>query len=508
MDLVSIIALSILLAWGVLAVVISLVRGLAKARIRGICLLISAALAIVGTLILKNWITEADFAKEYLIPWVERFEQPILVELLGLSEGIQEVVVKSVVAVAAPLACFLLFLVFSFLSWIVYLLITLPFKDEKKKEKKPVLAPVRALIWGVVGWVLGFVFLMLPISTYVELLEPVDDTLKESEMMQENKEVADVYEVVSDTFDSLGGMAKFYNTLGGDRFCALIGDFKIEEERVHLADEIHAMTGFALDVVDLSKKKIDDYGEREEAIFKSMADRFGESEVISSVVCDVVENASESWLEGDKFLGQKKPDFGESKDIFDPFFTDLLTVLNQDSNNPEALEADFRTIAELITVFSENGLFKSMNNHDRFMDKLTTEGLTAQIIEKLEANSTMCVLVDEITDMGLRVVASKVSAPDVDPEEYEPMMEDVAGALNGAKDLPEEERREYLNTEVDKALADAGIEGVDETLVNLYTERLEEELMVKDNITADDVREFFDRYYPGNTDAGSDPVAE
>ena len=137
---------------------------------------------------------------------------------------------------------------------------------------------------------------------------------------------------------------------------------------------------------------------------------------------------------------------------------------------------------------------------------MTKDGLTAQIVAKLNESTTMYVLVDEITDMGLRVVASTVVAPDVNPEEYEPMMEDVAGALNDIKTMPEEERREHMNNELDKALTEAGIEDVDQTLVDLYADRLEQELLVKDNITADDVRDFFEKYYPGSTTPSEAPT--
>lgn len=509
MDLVSIISLSILLVWFVGSLILSLKRGLVNARIRGIFLLASAAGAVGATILLRDWVVSSEFTHDYIIPWLQRMDQSVIIELLGLSDTVREIVVKSAASLVAPLLCFLLFVILSFLTWIVYLMVTLPGKsgDSPRALKKRTLAPLRAVVWGLLTWVIAFAFLMLPIATYAELLAPVDKTLEQSDLLKD-AEAKEIYGTVSDTLESLNsGVVKAYQSVGGKWFCGLIADFEVGEEKVHMPDEIDAMAGFTLDILDLVEVKVEDYGDREEALFASMADRFAGSKLLPMLVGDVVENATDHWLDGEEFMGMKKPEFGEAEDIFGPFFTQLLTVLNQDSQNKNALVADLRTIGDLVSIFAENGVFENLSNEDGLTDVLTKDGLTDQIVKKLNESATMYVLVDEITDMGLRVVANKVVAPDVDPEEYEPMMEDVAGALNDIKTMPEEERREHMNNELNKALADAGIEDVDSTLVDLYAGRLEEELLVKDNITADDVREFFNKYYPGNQTSSEAPAA-
>lgn len=509
MDLVSIISLSILIAWAVAAIIISLSRGLVKARIRGICIVVSAAVAVGATLLLRDWVVSSEFTHDYLIPWLEKMDQSIIIELLGLSDVVREIVVKSAASLVAPLLCFLLFLILSFLSWIVYLMVTLPGKsgDSPRALKKRRLAPLRAMVWGLLTWAIAFAFLMLPIATYSELLAPVDQTLEQSELLKDEK-TKDTYEMVSDTLESLNGsVVKVYHSVGGEWFCGLISDFEVGKDKVHLPDEIDAMAGFTLDIMDLVKVKVEDYGDSEEALFASMADRFAGSKLLPTLVGTVVEDATDHWLDGEKFMGTEKPEFGETEDLFGPFFTQLLTVINQDASNKDALVADLRTIGDLVAIFAENGVFENLSDQDGLMDVLTKDGLTEQIVAKLNASETMYVLVDEITDMGLRVIANKINAPDVTVEEYEPMMEDVATALNDIKTMPEEERREHMNSQLDQALTDAGIEDVDPTLVDLYAERLEAELLTKDNITADDVREFFNRYYPDNDTSVEEPAA-
>lgn len=499
MDLVSIIALSILSVWALFSILIALSRGLVKSRIRGICLIVGAGAAIAVTLMLRDWVVTEDFLHEYLIPWLEKLDQTLVVELLELSPSLREIVSKTVAALAAPLACFALFLIFSFLTWIIYLMITLPNKERVNRSvKRRRLAPLRAAVWGVFIWAIGATFLLLPITAYSELAEPVDEVLLESSLL-EDEGTRETYETISEVLKSLDtGVLKGYREVGGEWFCNTMCDFEIDDKNIHLAEEVDVFGPFVINLIELSETKLEEFGAREEEIFHELADQFEKSDLLPTLMGDIVKEATDSWLSGEKFMNAKKPSFDETEDIFGPFFDQLLVVLNQDAENPDALRADFNTIAELITVFEENGLFEALSDREDLKDVLKKDGLTEQIVSVLNANSTMCVLVDEITDMGLRVIAEQVVAPDVSIEEYEPMMEDVASALTELKTMPEEDRREYMNAELDKALTDAGIEDLDSTLIDLYADRLESELLEKETITADDVRDFFNKYYPGN----------
>ena len=129
----------VLLACVALNVVWSVsVRKLAKTRIASICSIISVVIAFIGTLSVKNSLTDPAFFEGTLLPLVESSIPAELMEMFHFSTTLRQTIIGLPVALVAPLIFVSLFLVVKLLTGIIYLLIVLIAGKKLKKASKKV----------------------------------------------------------------------------------------------------------------------------------------------------------------------------------------------------------------------------------------------------------------------------------------------------------------------------------------------------------------------------------
>ena len=109
----------------VISIVWGLLRGLAKARIRGISILLCAAAAVGITLMIRPMIDPVQIVNEVLIPLLENNGQSQMTDMLTLSETLNEVLLHAVISLISPVICLVLFILLSFLTWFIYAIVTL-----------------------------------------------------------------------------------------------------------------------------------------------------------------------------------------------------------------------------------------------------------------------------------------------------------------------------------------------------------------------------------------------
>ena len=77
-------------------VLCALGRGVSKARIRGVLILLSAVGAVLATITLRATLVSDAFVKETLVPMLESLNNATLTEMVGLSETLNQVIIHTV----------------------------------------------------------------------------------------------------------------------------------------------------------------------------------------------------------------------------------------------------------------------------------------------------------------------------------------------------------------------------------------------------------------------------
>ncbi len=481
-----ILAISVL--WGFL-------RGLGKARIRGISILVCSVAAVLVTLLLKNQIATMNFVN-WLVSLLESNQQSGIAELLGFSETLNEVILKCAASLVAPLLCLSLFFLFSFITWFVFLIVTLILNAKLRSyNERCKFSRTRAMIWGFVQGLAIVIIILIPVSAYVEAVPAVTEAVVESNLLGESG--AEIEETIEKDVNSINnnGLIVVYRTLGGRALSQTLTDFEINGNRAHLTDELSSVSKFACDIFSLTQTEIANYGAAEAAVFKSIASSFEGSVLLPTIAGEFIYGATDAWINEREFVGVAKPSLGDMSEIFDPFINKLLLIMNTDARQIDALKADINTVADLVATMAEKGIFANLSNTEDLMNTLGGDGTVTTMINILGQNNSMKVLIPEMTNIGVRAIATTLGIPADAEEVYAELMNDIADTLNDIRDLPDAERIETLSNTLVTSFDEAGIP-IDKEIIDSYSISMIEDLLESNEaeLTGNDVQAFFALY--------------
>lgn len=481
-------------------IVWSFFRGVAKSRIRGIMVLASAVVSIIATILMRDVLASEKILDQLVLPFVKSLQNTeIVVDLLGVSETLNTVLLNCIVSLALPFLALSFFLLLTFLTWIAYLIVSLVCSASLREHSVYAhLGWLRAIAWGFVQGLAVVTVVLLPIATVGEIAPVVSHELAAADVMGAADEENLQKDVIEPWVAPLNnGTLKVYRALGGKALCHAMTDFEINQTDVDFTEEVGAITSFACNIVKLGKTNIANYGHNESLVFIAVADSFEDSVLLPTITGEIIYDATEKWMAGESFLGAKKPVFGDMSEIFDPFFDSLLKILNGDARNTAALQADFRTVAEIVSTLAENGVFSKLSDADRLMSALSADGVVEGLVTELGKNESMKPLIPEITNMGMRALATSLGIPADVEAVYGDLMDEIAEAVNYARDLSEADRTAQLSTDLKKAFDEAGMVDLNGEVIDLFAISMAEDLIEnteKDEITSEDIQAFFEVY--------------
>ena len=495
---------TILLIVAVLILVLNLgiaaLRGFSKSAIRFLTVLISAVTAVVVCLVLKanlpspeKFFSENDFSS--LGGELGNLFQK-LVEYGEISPTLLELAVQLVGALTLPVVCLVIFCLVSFLTWVIYLILKAVLKLPLKGLDA--LIPMSRLVALPLGLLQGLAviaILFLPLSGYLSIAQPTVDGLVEQEVLHAEDPTIQKVQSVIDEMEQ-APVLNLYRTLGGQTLSDSMMEMHIAGMDVKLEEELDSVIGVVMQIADLSGTPMANYGNEEAAIIRNIGESFDDSKLLAPIVGDILYAATDAWLNGEEFLGVAKPTMGEATELFGPFADALLEVLHDDAKDAALLQADIKTMAEVIATLSQHGVFANLNNMDSLLTTLGGEGVVKSLINTLGANPSTARLIPEVTNLGVRAIGQALNMPaDVDAV-YGELMSDVADALNHVSTLPADQQTEALSARLDTAFDEAGV-AIDDEVLDFYSTSMLHDLVENnpaDEVTSADVQAFFVLY--------------
>ena len=251
--MLNILFVAVIIAVIAYSMLIARVRRLSCARIRGCTLLISAVLAVVTTFNLRSALVSADTMSKI----AEAADLAVLEEFMGISETMTTVVLNCLGALLAPLVCYLLYVGYSILTWVVYMVIAVVLKPVfKRKDRAASYATTRALIWGAVGGIVTVFMLFIPISAYTEIAVPVAEILVESGTLETDSHEDLRLNLQSEIRPADNGVLEGYRALGAGALCDAFMTVEIDGKEISLGNEVGVMAVFVSDILKLSDAEI------------------------------------------------------------------------------------------------------------------------------------------------------------------------------------------------------------------------------------------------------------
>ena len=204
---------------------------------------------------------------------------------------------------------------------------------------------------------------------------------------------------------------------------------------------------------------------------------------------DTFSSLADTWLVGNEFMGTSSP---ELPDVFAPTFDKALQVIGDVT--PKTVEEDLNTIFDIFYYFLKGDLMNSAASSGDIMATLGENNILSSIITTLEANERFAPLADEITDMGMRVVASSIGKVELgSDEQYDTLVSGLSSSLNDSLDMSKEERDEYVKEAVKTAFVDYEME-IPEDVALTFSDKMIKDLGGDGEITDEEVHAYLDSY--------------
>ena len=497
----------------VISVVWALIRGVTKARIRFVCVLLCAAGALLLTLAVRNKLEDLYLKFE---PQIQEFlvsnGQEDLWNFINGSETTREAVEASGGAILAPIVFLLVFLVLQLATWILYFIVTLILHGAiRRREEKRHFRLIRAPFWGLLQFVVILFVFLAPVFCYLQFAPTLVKAANDAGVMPAQAQETVSVENAEKAKES--PVMKFYGKFGGDKLNKALTKMTVQGETTYLADEIGSLAGMTGDVVTLKNAgSVENWTSKEADAIQSLADSLGDSKLVSALLGDLLKQATDKWLANEPFLGMAKPSMGE---YMDPFLVILLEDLGKDARSITAVSNDLKTVGKLLSVLIRDGILTNLNDTDALVSQLTKGTTVKDMIDILNGNATLSNLIPEFTKIGMKAVGNMLNdIVDSLPENYEEFFDEVTDKLNEVlesvdlssldKDSEEyEAKKAELTEKLQDQLDQAGVDvELSDDIVGIYADTILDEFKNSDGtVTVDQLKEMFGIELPSSATA-------
>lgn len=426
-----------------------------------------------------------------------------IMESLGDLSASVPLLGNTVVAMASVLLAPLFFIViFSVLRLVLSLLGKIPEKLllETLVPKKIQIKWVSILV-GALNGALVAIITVVPICGYITLASNI--LTATAELTEETTQTATLQLAEEEeSFDLIGAVAdlgespavKVVNVVASPVFDALTttnvptGDgstvkFTLSKDIANIFNIVDHV-GVFMD--DMSSGTV---SENTQQNMHDLSDAFSKSPWTLRFASDTFSSLADAWLVGDDFMGSSSPELPE---VFAPTFSKALTVIGDVT--PETVEEDLNTTFDVFYYFLKGDLMNSAASSNDIMATLGESNILSSIIDTLEANERFAPLADEITDMGMRVVASSIGKVELgSDEQYDTFVGELSTSLNSSLSMTEEERDAFVKESVKTAFVQYEMD-VPEDVAITFSEKMIEDLGSDGEITDEEVHNYLDSY--------------
>ncbi len=477
-----------------------MLRGLSKVRVRCITILVSAVGAVLTVMLVKDAVVLDDAtlaALENALRNVENNE--VIRELIHMSPTLVETLLHYATALLAPVLCLVFFLLYCFVTWLIYLIISLCCrKTFRRHNENARFRLLRTVALSVVQGLLAVAIVLIPVAVYSDIAADALDVVMNSDALtEEEKNVLEANAESPVAELNRSATLKVYRFLGGKALTGAVTSFEVGDKTLDLYEETSAVVKFGIGITGVAGSKLENYGPREAAAFLVIADSFENSEVLPSIAGEFVYHVTEAWLEDEQFLGIEPPELEGDATILNPTLTAIFEIFNTDAKDTEALRADLCTVSEMVSLLAEKGVFSSLAATDDASDLLSSlgeSGVVGELVTMLGSNEkgSMKRLITEINMLGMRAIAQALELPENKAEVREQFLADVADTLNTLKAENGEVTVTELSEELQTVFDEAGLQ-IDTQILDCYSASLIEDLVNGNDrdVTPEDVGAFF-----------------
>ena len=466
------------------------VRKMVKTRIKSIFVIASVILALIGTVVVKNTVLDSAFIDGTLMPLLAPMLPAEVSELVNSSAVLREVVMGLPVALISPLIFVVLYVVLSILLGIVYLFVLLfagrSLKNSEKNDGSA--AKAQSIIWSVCSAVLALVVILAPIAFYGSLVDDTLSALSETNVMDaETKALVDGInnEYVSPITN--GAVVQVFRVFGGDALVDELTSFPLKGETIYLRKEFGVLANVVGDIMPLTAAQ-GEFGEAEANSIVSAVNSLTNSKFLMAIASEAVYVLTDDMVNGeaDMIMGDNE--------LVGDLVSQTITIVHDDAMNTQLFAADLKTVAQMVSELIKSGVLSNMGDIDALLEGLAGGNTIKNIILALGKNNSMKCLIPEVTNIGVKAIASAIGIKADANEAYNDLLNNLAADLNSVMNIDDGEQQvSELSEKLTKTFDHAGLVVAKED-INSYAAAMIETILGNKNgseVTAQEVQDFF-----------------
>lgn len=355
-------------------------------------------------------------------------------------------------ALIAPLLFFFCYLVLKFVTFFVYAIICGIFGIGKKKNRTFV-SRLTGMAVGVAAGFVGVLVLVIPVCGYADFASDAVASMQENGVSG-TAEFSQYSEQYLEPVANTPVCAAMYQTVGEPIFEGLTtGDF--DGEKVTLKSETLTLLDVVGEAQALSGKDISAYGEAESAAVRAIAEKTGDSVILTQIGSAVLKDLSVKWMAGEPFLGVARPSVNENANIM---LNGFLTMFS--TSDAQNIGGDLTSFADIFAVCVKYNIFSCLSaemSNDAMLNCLTS-GFLSEVQAIIKASPRMAPIYSALNDIGMRYMIDQLGIPEQYVEKYPQLMQEMTDAVRSLYDADGNMDKEGFTQNISAALAEGGVE--------------------------------------------------
>ena len=296
-------------------------------------------------------------------------------------------------------------------------------------------------------------------------------------------------EIDEEMIDFMDDMNKYINVFmksGCGPVYNAFASAKFNGERVYLKNDFNVIIALTEDISDAGNNiESPKLGDEHIDLFRSIVDNIEASSLLKNTVAGILSTACENWNSGEEFMGISKINAG---DVMNPVTNELLNTLA--TTTYETVEGDLESMVDVFEILVHSGILDE-TEYDRMLIMLGEEdGVLDQLTVALHGNKRMDRVADEVAMISTRAMASHLN---INTEEYDVLMNDIAASMNKYGAMAEAEKRTYVESDLKAAFDDYGVT-VEGKAFDDIVDDIMEEFDGRTDVTNDEVSDYFQKH--------------
>ena len=469
-----------------LVVAVDLLFGFLKGMRKVVAGIATIVLSAITSFILTPIILRAILTEELALMIVDTIGSgDAYSELIRVSPSLQDLMLGLPAAIVGPVLFISLYFFLRIIFRIIVGAVTKIIWKFNEKAKKSRLIGMGL---GAIQGVLSSMVIVVVIAGLVCTVNNVTDIILEQESDQLEELQATVEDI--DTYVNMVAEDPVVSILDNNNFVYdTLTSFEFGDDKVVLGEELTSIVEAGVYLTPLAESEgISDWSDDEFDSLDAFADRFGKSKILPQIFAEVVSSACVKWADGEEFLGMTPPET-------DPTITPLIDALygSMSTSSRETISEDLGTVVDILRVIDKHGILSKLGDDSEDIASYLNGAFVSDFMKSISGNKRFSVLIPEVTNLSMRMLASAMNLPENVGEVYDNITADLSAELNNALSSGDEDSVQKFTENVASTLKDNGIEVTDE-VADIVASNMITAFEGKENVTAEDVKEYFNDY--------------